>query len=111
MGKIGKCCCVEGCCLCDEAWTFENWSVTILGKTFTGAFVPADKPDPFTYQNGCSSRQSGSCIIEEPVVLLDCVQEDSWTGSVPVGMNTGQSLSNICYVACPECFCDELPPT
>jgi len=114
MGKIGKCCCVEGeCCICDEAWEFGNWSVTLLGKTFSGTFSPADKPSPFTVENGCSSRQSGDCIVDNPVVLLDCIEESAWSPSYPVGMSSGVPFTNLnnCYVACPQCICYEFEST
>lgn len=108
MGKIGKCCCVEGeCCICDEAWEFDNWSVTVLGKTFSGTFSPAVKPDPFTPENGCQSRQGDDCIVEAPEILLDCVEEGSWTSSqwVTMSVSPPTPFTGLCYLACPECFC------
>ncbi len=110
MGKIGKCCCVEGeCCLCDPAWDFESWSVSMLGKTFSGTFIPAEKPDPFTPENGCQSRVAGHCIAEPPEVILDCIEESDWSAPDFVSMATG-SPYNVCQVYCPQCFCLDLDP-
>lgn len=108
MGKIGKCCCAEAeCCLCDEAWEFDNWSVTVLGKTFSGTFSPAEKPDPFTVANGCQSRQGDDCIIDEPTTLLDCVQETDWGGRAYVQMSSAPVSPNPIIQAadCPQCEC------
>lgn len=96
MGKIGKCCCAEGeCCICDEAWAFTGWSVGLLGKTFTGSFIPSAKPDPFTVENGCQSRQGGHCIVDDPTILLDCVEEGSW----------GSTFLLVGGLCCPQCIC------
>jgi uncharacterized repeat protein (TIGR01451 family) len=115
MGKIGKCCCVEGeCCLCDPAWDFESWSVSLLGKTFSGDFLPAEKPDPFTVENGCQSRQSGDCIVDSPEVLLDCIEESDWSTPAFVPMSgdpPGFFSTPVCYLACPQCFCNDATST
>lgn len=115
MGKIGKCCCVEGeCCLCDPVWNYDNWSVALLGKTFAGTFSPADKPSPFTVENGCQSRQGDDCIIEQPVILLDCIQESSWQNRQfvnMVGTPPGFFSTPACYFACPQCFCNDATST
>lgn len=110
MGKIGKCCCVEGeCCLCDPAWDFENWSVTVLGKTFSGTFSPSVKPDPFTPENGCQSRMGDDCIVDSPTILLDCVEESEWGSRSFVSMAASGFFANpLCRVACPQCFCLDL---
>ena len=114
MGKIGKCCCVEGeCCLCDPAWDFESWSVSMLGKTFSGTFIPAEKPDPFTPENGCQSRVAGHCIVEPPEVILDCIEESDWSAPAPVPMNGNPPgfFALACYIACPQCFCNDATNT
>ena len=115
MGKIGKCCCVEGeCCLCDPAWDFESWSVSLLGKTFSGTFIPAEKPDPFTPENGCQSRVAGHCIVDPPEVILDCIEESDWSASSFVSMSgspPGFFSTPPCYLACPQCFCNDATNT
>jgi uncharacterized repeat protein (TIGR01451 family) len=115
MGKIGKCCCVEGeCCLCDPAWDFESWSVSLLGKTFSGTFIPAEKPDPFTPENGCQSRIAGHCIVDPPEVILDCIEESDWSAPSFVSMSgspPGFFSTPPCYLACPQCFCNDATNT
>ena len=115
MGKIGKCCCVEGeCCLCDPAWDFESWSVSMLGKTFSGTFIPAEKPDPFTPENGCQSRVAGHCIVDPPEVILDCIEESDWSAPSFVSMSgspPGFFSTPVCYLACPQCFCNDATNT
>ena len=101
MGKIGKCCCLdEDCCICDAAWDYETWSVTVLGKTFSGSFSPATKPDPLTPANGCQSRVGDDCIVDNPTILQDCIQSSEWSPTEQIGMG-----SSICFEGCPQCFC------
>jgi len=94
MGKIGKCCCEEeSCCLCAEALDYTNWSVTVLGKTFSGTFTEVT----------CQLRTGDQCIVDNPTLLLDCIQESEWSAATPIGMG-----GNVCFEACPQCFCLDL---
>jgi hypothetical protein len=94
MGKIGKCCCEEeSCCLCAEALDYTNWSVTVLGKTFSGTFTEVT----------CQLRTGDQCIVDNPTLLIDCIQESDWSAATPIGMG-----GNVCFEACPQCFCLDL---
>jgi hypothetical protein len=94
MGKIGKCCCEEeSCCLCTESLDYTNWSVAVLGKTFSGTFTEVT----------CQLRTGDQCIVDNPTLLIDCIQESEWSPATPIGMG-----GNVCFEACPQCFCLDL---
>lgn len=108
MGTIGKCCCEPGdCCLCDDAWDLETWSVTVLGKTFSGSWTPADKPVPFDQENGCHLRLGSQCHVEEEEVAWNCIGETAWSdASVYPGQKN--PISSDCGVNCGQCICRDL---
>jgi len=79
MGKLGKCCCVDPNCMCDEAWDLTNWSVSIFGASLSGTFNPAIKPDPFTLENSCHVRSAVACGYDDPVLVVDTLITSGWT--------------------------------
>lgn len=120
MGCIG--CCEEpppvDCCICETAWNADTWSVTLLGKTLSGSFLPADAPDPLVAP-ACSSRSGTDCIVEDPTVVGDCIVEGDWSDPEVISMiipcppgyacGAGSSPVDIgaleCILTCPQCFC------
>lgn len=109
MGKIGICCCTGECCLCDDAWDLETFSVSVFGKTFSGSWAPAEKPTPFDQVNGCHQRFGSQCHVVEPEVIWDCEAYTDWTDPALVpGQTHPLTPLTLCGVNCGQCICRDL---
>jgi len=98
MGKIGKCCCVDADCLCDEAWDISSVSFSVFGATISGSLSPATKPVPFTLENSCNVRVFVGCVYDTPSLVVDTLVNVGWSSDDLPGLAAVCQCNSCSYV-------------